>query len=437
MAIAYYFFDSKLTNGQQDRTYSAQDFTNYLEGIVGSGVFPIPSDCLQVYAGTGMQVIVKPGKGWIDGHKIENDADLPLTISAADVTLNRIDRVVFRLDVTNRLMQIAVKTGTPASTPTAPALTRTSTVIEYCLAEVTVNRNVTTITEAMIRDTRADSEICGWVQGLIQQVDTSTLFKQWDTAYNQQYEDYMDQFDEWFTGIKETVASATLIRRYTSSYTTTQDNVSTIPIGISNYTNGLDILNVYINGFKLVEDYDYTLASGGNSIVLENAVDNETKIDFEILKSVDGSGAETVIGQVEQLQTTVSNHTAEIEAQSETLAGMRNSLKAPTQLFDGTHTPETSGAIKYLSIPTLSQYDIIVVRVTIGTIGEQMLYFCKGTATNGKINQSVSCLLNASTYGTATVQYDNTANQIGLRSEAVSTWTTSQIAIKKVWGIKV
>lgn len=437
MAIKYYFFDSKLSNGQQDRTYSAEDFTRYLDGIVASGVFPIPSDSLQVYAGTGMQIIVKAGKGWIEGHKIENDADYPLDIPAADVTLNRIDRVVFRLDVTNRLMDIVVKKGTPASSPTAPELIRTTSMIEYCLAEITVNRNVTAIAESMIRDTRLDSSVCGMVQGLIQQVSTETLWKQWNDAYDNQYEDYMNAFNEWFTGIKETVASATLVRRYTSAYTTTQDAMTQIPINIENFTNGLDVLNVYINGFKLVENYDYTLSSDGNSIVLENAVDAETKIDFEILKSVDGSGAETVVGQVEQLQTAVSGHTAEIEANSEALMQVRNNLRQPAELYSGTHTPETSGAIKYLSISNLTDYDIVIVRATIGTIGEQMLYFYKGTASSGKINQSFSVYLNANTWGTATVQYDNTANRIGLRSDGVSTWTTSQITIKKVWGIKL
>ena len=89
MSIYSYFFNAKQVEGEYDRTYTAEDVTSYLDGIVGSGVFPVPSDCLQVYAGTGMKVLVKPGMGWIDGHKIVNTADLEIEIDPADVTLNR------------------------------------------------------------------------------------------------------------------------------------------------------------------------------------------------------------------------------------------------------------------------------------------------------------------------------------------------------------
>ena len=107
MAINFYFFNSV----EKDRLYNAEDISNYLKGIIGNGIMPYPADCLQVVAGTGMQVIVKSGIGFIDGHKLENTADYPLTVLAAEPLLNRIDRVVFYVDHTNRKMGIKYKAG--------------------------------------------------------------------------------------------------------------------------------------------------------------------------------------------------------------------------------------------------------------------------------------------------------------------------------------
>ena len=65
MAVNSYFFNAVLNDGVYDRIYNAEDVTSYLANIVGNGVFPNPSTQLQVRAGTGMQVIVGAGSGWI------------------------------------------------------------------------------------------------------------------------------------------------------------------------------------------------------------------------------------------------------------------------------------------------------------------------------------------------------------------------------------
>ena len=421
MAISYYFFDAKNVGGTYDRTYSSGDFARYLEGLVGSGVFPIPSNSLQVYAGTGMQVLVRPGMGWINGHKMISDADVALTLDAADVTLNRIDRIVFRLDMTQRTMGIYVKKGTNASSPTAPTIERTQNIVEYSLATVTINRQTTQVSASMIRDTRLDSSVCGMVQGLIQQVDTSTLFNQWNAAYDQQYEEYTGEFESWFATIKDTLSTVVMWQEYKNVVTTTSTSTQTVSIGIPQYNHLVDILNVYINGMRLASNeytHDETTVTFAKTLDVVG-----TTIEFVVYKSVNGENAESVVGQVTQLQTDLSD--------------MQSSLRQPTQLYEGTFTPLSSGAINYLNLSSLDEYDIVIARVTIGSIGEEMVYFYKGTATNGRINQTVSVYLNSSTYGTATIQYDNTNNRIGIRSEAVQGWTVSQVNIRKVWGIKL
>lgn len=303
MAIESYFFNAiKTGDGTYDRTYNAQDITNYLNLLVGNGVFPNPSTQLQVISNTGMKIAVKNGSGWIDGHKIVNTSDLLLAVDTSDVILNRIDSVVFYADHTARTMGIKVKKGTPASNPVAPQVVRDTNIYEMQLATVSVSKQVTTITQSMITDTRGHSDVCGYVQGLIQQVGTQTLFTQWQTAYLEAITKDQSDFDAWFTEVKEHLASATLIRQFTSSYKTVTVNQTVIPIGIPQFSMELDVLNCFINGMKLIQGVDYTKDSN-TQITLTKPIDIVgTQIEFEIFKSVDGSEAETVIGQVEDLQ---------------------------------------------------------------------------------------------------------------------------------------
>ena len=298
MAIYSYFFNAKQVDGEYDRTYTAEDMTSYLDGIVGSGVFPTPSDCLQVYAGTGMNVLVHPGMGWIEGHKILNTADLELAIDPADVTLNRIDRVVFRVNVENREMEIVVKKGVNASSPSAPEIVRDQDVIEYSLATITVNRNTQAITDAMIRDTRPDSSVCGFVQGIIQQVGTETLFKQWTAAFDQQYEEYTEAFETWFEDVKENLKDVVMWQEYKNVVVTANDNVKIVNIGIPQYNAELDVLAVYINGLRL-DKTEYTATE--TQVTFKKPMDViGTKIEFVVYKSVNAEDATTVAEEVRQ-----------------------------------------------------------------------------------------------------------------------------------------
>lgn len=288
MAQKYGFFNS--VDG--DRKYDADDIGNYFLKLISDGVFATPATAMQVTAAGGMTVSVAAGWGFIKCKYINNTAAAQFTLAAADVVLNRIDRVVIRLDKDNRTMSLAIKQGTAASTPTAPALTRQSSGIwELSLAQIYVGAGVTSITQANITDERANTSLCGYVTGLIDQIDTTDLFAQYNNA-----------FWTWFNNVQESVTSTTIITRYSNTYTTpSNDSVSTIAIGISQYNNALDVLNVYVNGMKLIKNTDYT--ESGSNIVLTNALDVAgTKVEFEVFKSVNGAAAETVQSEVQALQ---------------------------------------------------------------------------------------------------------------------------------------
>lgn len=192
MAIKSYFFNAVKVGDTYDRTYNAEDFASYLSKLVSNGVFASPASNLQVVADSGLNIIIKAGEGWINGHKMVNTADLPLSVESSDVILNRIDSVIFYLDNVNRNMGVEVKKGTPSQNPTAPALTRNNSRYELALAEITLAKGQTSVTASAIRDMRGYGSLCGYVKSLIDSTDATSIFNQWN-----------GQFNEWWSSVKQ------------------------------------------------------------------------------------------------------------------------------------------------------------------------------------------------------------------------------------------
>lgn len=260
MINSYFFNALPNPDGTWDREYNAENMSDYLNLLVGSGVFPNPSTNLQVMASSGFNLVVKAGSAWINGKKMENTTDYSITLDGSDVLLNRIDRVIFYLDMQAREMGIDVIKGTPATNPVAPDLTRTATRQEYCLATIAINKQVSAITQADITDTRADSTVCGWVAGLIQQVDTSTLYNQWETAYEDYYAAVQQQLNDFMETLQTTLRVNTYLTQFTKYVTVTASSSKVIPLDMQYYTyEGSDIIEVYLNGLMGVPVNDFLI----------------------------------------------------------------------------------------------------------------------------------------------------------------------------------
>ena len=178
-----------------DRKYSAEDWAAYFASFVSNGVFALPSNSLQVVISSGMGITIKVGSGFINGYFYRNTTDLNKTLSVADGIYNRIDRIVLRWSLLNRTMTVEVLQGTPASTPTATALTRDAEVYELALADVYIGAGVTSIVQSNITDRRASSELCGFVTGVIDQFDFTTLCAQFDAFFSEYEERIAAQYD--------------------------------------------------------------------------------------------------------------------------------------------------------------------------------------------------------------------------------------------------
>lgn len=195
------FFNANLVGEEYDRVYLASQFAAYFASFIGNGVYASKSDKLQVVEQDlqGMAVNVLGGQGWINGYWYENTESISLAIDVADGVLNRVDSVVLRLGFSERNMWVAIKKGTPAISPSAPALTRNADYYELQLATVDVPASSIKITQAQITDTRMNQNVCGWVTGVVDQLDTTTLFNQFEAYFEEFKATYEKAYDEWYT----------------------------------------------------------------------------------------------------------------------------------------------------------------------------------------------------------------------------------------------
>ena len=298
MAIKYGFFNS--VSG--DRLYNADDVSGYFKGLIGDGVYEDYLDALRVVSNNNHRVIVKPGRAMIEGHYIENTEDYEVIVTQRDLPAWNAISVV--LDREHRQGVIVLHEGVASSNPVKPVPAERSDYKEMILAYVYTPAGPGIISQSQIEDTRADSNLCGWVTGLVKQVDTSTLFAQWQAAYAEFYA----SFQSWF----ETLTQELTVNEYIKAY----DKVSaagsltaTISLDMDGYTyEASDIVNVYSNGFELIPGFDYTIEAGSPAKVkLDIHSQTSTRrIHIRVLKNVIGNPPSVIPTIEEETEFTVS-----------------------------------------------------------------------------------------------------------------------------------
>lgn len=174
------FFDAHASadgsgNVVYDRTYLAESFAKYFASFIGNGVFGGKSSELLVKQKetADMSIRVLPGQAFINGYFYENTDELVLPIDNANGVLSRIDLIVLRWDKNERAIHLVVEKGPPASSPSAPLLKRNDDIYDLELAKVTINAGATRISQIDIVDTRLDTNVCGFVTGVVDQLDTT------------------------------------------------------------------------------------------------------------------------------------------------------------------------------------------------------------------------------------------------------------------------
>lgn len=197
MAIRSGFFNDV----NDDRVYDAEDFADYFASFIGNGVFPNPSSGLQLFENGNMTTVLKAGKAWINGYYVHNDSEHIFIHDMADGLLKRIDRVVAQYSTADRTINILIKKGALGSNPVAPPILRNADFYELVLADVLISNGLTQITQTNIIDQRLNTSLCGIVHGLVNQVDTSTIFNQYQDWFNNYSVTKAEEFLSWQTNV--------------------------------------------------------------------------------------------------------------------------------------------------------------------------------------------------------------------------------------------
>lgn len=167
-----------------DREYGSADLREVIRLLVGNGVYANPATNMQVTAGSGMTVSVKPGFCWISGAMGAVDEAETLTLDASSA--GRVDLVVARFDLAlaYRSIRLLVIPGTEGSS-SPPSLTRNNSTYDIQLAKINVRAGASSILQSDITDTRYNTSVCGTVTGVIDQIDATNLFSQFQSVFDQ------------------------------------------------------------------------------------------------------------------------------------------------------------------------------------------------------------------------------------------------------------
>lgn len=156
--------------------HSAIEFANYFRKMVGNGVFPDSGTSLQVTNPSGLSLSVAPGTAYASGVMVTVDSAATLTADASAST--RVDRLVVHVDQSTPTVDLRIVKGTEG-TQTPPSLISSDLVKQLCLAEFTVS----TAGISSLRDTRGDSDLCGYVRNILGEIDATGLFNSFQTEF--------------------------------------------------------------------------------------------------------------------------------------------------------------------------------------------------------------------------------------------------------------
>lgn len=166
-------------NGDQE--YGQEEFNRYFDNIYESGV-SIENDLMTLgVTKTSTGINVDKGFSIIKGFYLYNDSIKAINVTR-DANYDRLDRVVIRLNLSNRKVSIELKQGTAGSLPTVPTLQRDNLIYELSLAQVKVPKSG----DFTVTDERFRPELCGAIR-------PKNL-----SEFNQMIKGLQKQFDDWF-----------------------------------------------------------------------------------------------------------------------------------------------------------------------------------------------------------------------------------------------
>lgn len=353
MSLTSGFFDSL----DGDRKYNTLQLSSIFDGIISDGVYATYGNHFLVSPVSGMQIKVGSGRAWLDHTWTLNSTDYPLTVADAEVVLSRIDTVIIEVDRRNsgRINRLRILKGTPASSPSAPTLTKTDTLKQYPLANIRVKPNVTAITAADITN-RIGTSALPWVTGIIDHVTADELVTQWRSEFD-------TLLDTLETMISQAAASTVLDNSITTkkivNRAVTGEKIAAAAITGEHIADGsilgkdladgtltrakmaADVLGTPVRGVTATSPFDAKY----NGCLLIAAPTDENKsftLTADILNSLPTGWTATIVrGSVANNRTYTLNWTEDIPA----IVGFNNDKHAMTWTGAGSISLNTAGDI--------------------------------------------------------------------------------------------
>lgn len=297
------FFNAEiLADGTYDRIYMAEQFAKYFSRFIGNGVFITPASQLKVTPKQGeMGIRISIGDAYINGFWYQNDSIVYKNLEPATGTQSRIDRVVLRWDSSTRSIYADVLTGVPSALPESPHLTRTADIYELALADIAIGKAATEVKEENITDLRNNSSLCGYVKGVVDQIDTTDLFSQFTASFNSWFADLKAKGDARYDDFDKA------LQQYSAAFDTWFTNIK--KKGDDRYNEFDQLLDQYSNEFNVWFDSIKGQLDGDAAAKLSKAVvDLQTKTQ----------GLETSIGENEQAITDINESIQDLSGRVKT-----------------------------------------------------------------------------------------------------------------------
>jgi hypothetical protein len=263
------FYNSKVVDGNNDRVYNAIDIRKPYDTVFTDGVMPeadgTAGESLKVKSIAGMAISVNAGKAKLGGAWFENTAVYNITLDAAGSAV-RYDCVILRNDDSDDVREPSIYIKSLSAIPKLADLTRNDQIYEVCLAYIRVPALATSISDSDITDTREDGSLCNTMSGV----------------------------------------GAMVVRTFRNTVYSERAGQTGIVIGIPQFNKSRDHLTVIVEGRILSEDA-YTIPSNTYVELDIGLPVIGTRVDFEVRKSVNAAGADTVVQEVGGLLNEMAN----------------------------------------------------------------------------------------------------------------------------------
>lgn len=186
------FFNSE--NGS--RIYNAQAMRNFIASFFNNGVF---SGGFATTWQSGMTVEVSAGYANINGViQYKQNPDV-ITLDVADATLSRVDTIVVELSEQDRDVTLKyVKGDGSAYNPTPKAPIRSDSVYQLVIAQIAVAAGSVAITQQDITDTRANTNLCGYISSKFDDINFEQLTAQFSAYFEETKAKDLSDFTTWF-----------------------------------------------------------------------------------------------------------------------------------------------------------------------------------------------------------------------------------------------